>query len=234
MFDGLAKADPHVEHDLLRAYSILAQTAQTIFKKVLHGQSHILILRIPLHGLRVALHMQYDITRATLRHPTPHFRVLAVGPDVVDHAGAGIKGGPGNGRFDGVDRNRFIALWHELLDDGQHAIQFFFFGDSRRAWPRGFAADVNDIGTFGSEFQREIHRGGCILESSAIREGIRRDINDPHDERGSGKAVTKLPGAQDHLLTICLAASTKRRAIAPTSSSGTPICGLADWLSIWH
>jgi len=31
---------------------------------------------------------------------------------------------------------------------------------------------------------------------------------------------------------ISLAACTNRRAIADTNSSGTPICGLADWLSM--
>src|SRR6266480_227812 len=35
-------------------------------------------------------------------------------------------------------------------------------------------------------------------------------------------------------LIIWLTLSTSRRAMALTSSLGTPICGLALWLSMWH
>ena len=48
---------------------------------------------------------------------------------------------------------------------------------------RAFAADVEDVGAVGSQLQRMPHRHILIKKLAAVREAIRRNVDDSHQER---------------------------------------------------
>src|SRR5207249_1848694 len=93
-----------------------------------------------------------------------------------------------------------------------------------------FSTHVNDFSPLRDQFHPVRHCGATVQELSGIRKRIGRDVDDAHHQGRSRKRELKLSGTKNHdppqRWIIWLTPSTSRRAIADTSSSGTPICGL--------
>src|SRR5207244_10561074 len=51
----------------------------------------------------------------------------------------------------------------------------------------GFASDINDVGALLKQMERVFDSFVAIEELAAIREGIRRDVHDAHDQRALAK-----------------------------------------------
>ena len=89
----------------------------------------------------------------------------------------------GDLRLQRVDRDR-----HAQLDHGrQHGLQprqFLLEGDGLGAavGPGGFGADVDDVGAFLDHPLGMLERDGRIEELAAVGEGVRGDVEDPHDD----------------------------------------------------
>ncbi len=156
------------------------------------------VTRILLHGLRRALHVHANVTGANLGDHFPHCVVAAVRRHVVDDAGAGGERGARNGGFHRVNRKRNFRLGRKFFDDWKNAAQFFGFIHRFRAGPRGFAADVQNLRALRDQFQRVGDGFSRIKKFSAVGKGIRRDVDDAHDERRAREAKFKLSRAEIH------------------------------------
>ena len=100
----------------------------------------------------------------------------------------------------------------------------------------GFAIKpaIDDVRSLFDQLPRVIEGAGRVEELASIGKRVWSHVDHSHDHGWPGKGELEVAGAKDHFPIIVRAASTNRLAIAPTSSSGTPIFGLADWLSMWH
>jgi len=131
-----------------------------------------------------------------------HFRVPEEAADVVDDFGSGGDGGCGGRGFPGVDGEQGVgAGFEDGFDDGEDAALLFFGGDGRVfAGARGFAADVDDVGSLLEH--AEGVGCGCsgIEEAAAVGEGIGRDVEDPHDECARAEREGARTQAPDELV----------------------------------
>ena len=124
-----------------------------------------------------------------------HGGVPGEAADIIDDFGSGMEGAAGDGGFvcvDGEDGVR--ALLPDRFDDGQDAVDLLLGGDGSgkrgslagcggRAGAGGFAADIEDVGTF-IEKRQSVGDGGLGREKLAsVGEGIRGDVEHAHDER---------------------------------------------------
>src|SRR3546814_7988429 len=73
--------------------------------------------------------------------------------DVVEQRGAGGDRGSGHGGLAGVDGD-LHALGGQCLDDRDDAAELLLITDRCSAGPRGLAAHVDPVGTFGGELAR--------------------------------------------------------------------------------
>ena len=103
--------------------------------------------------------------------------------------------GAGDVGLDGVDRDA-DAGGGQGLDDRDDPGQLLVGGDRARARAGGLAADVDHVGALGGHGEAV---GDGVLEGvveAAVGEGVRRDVEDPHDERPPGGAVrSRAPGS---------------------------------------
>jgi hypothetical protein len=80
-----AETNADIEDDLLAANPALHQGIQAFLKELGDFADHVTVNRISLHGLRSALDMHRDISRACLSYGSPQERVPAFRSDVIDH-----------------------------------------------------------------------------------------------------------------------------------------------------
>ncbi len=70
---------------------------------------------------------------------------------------------------------------------GRHAAAFLGFVQRIGAGPRGFAADVDQVGSLVHHPDTRVNRGGGIEQASAVGKRIRRDIDHAHDQSAVAK-----------------------------------------------
>jgi len=103
--------------------------------------------------------------------------------NVVDDLRAGIDRGTGDLSLGRIDRNGHVEPLRDCLDDGNNALYFFVGAHAGASGTRRLAANVENVGALADQpfslFHRFIERG----EPATIRETIRRDVEDRHDER---------------------------------------------------
>jgi len=116
-----------------------------------------------------------------------HRGVPEVAADVVDDLGPSFDGaacGPGMVGVDGQDSGG--PLFEERFDDGEDSGLFFFGGQWGGVGAGGFAAEVEDVGSFVEHLeglgQGSFGGVGGRVVKAAVGEGVGRDIKDSHDE----------------------------------------------------
>jgi hypothetical protein len=140
-----------------------------------------------------------------------HGGVPEVAANVVDDLGAGFDGEACGGRVVGVDgEDGGGALFEDGFDDREDAGLFFFGREGDGVRPRGFAAEVEDVGAFveHAEGAGESAFGsmGGGVEETAVGEGVGRDVEDAHDEGSAAQSecagaevpVVTSPGGEGH------------------------------------
>ena len=142
-----------------------------------------------------AIAVMHDHHRTTsLCHQLGHVRVALQAPDIVGDGCRVIKRPGNNDRLHAVDRHGNS----ERGDVGQNRPQALYLLVSRdrlRAiGPGGLGADVDDIGAFVDHALRLSSRIRRREEAPAVREGVRRDVQNPHHQRiRSGQALRPGP-----------------------------------------
>ena len=119
--------------------------------------------------------------RARLRDSGTEIAIELKPADVVDDDGSGRYRLARHARFVGIDGDGETARG-QPLDDRQHAAQFFVCRKRLGARPRRFSPDVEDVRAFLDHAQAILNRTSGIEPHTPIRKGVRRDVENPHDE----------------------------------------------------
>ena len=94
----------------------------------------------------------------------------------------------------GVDRDDHVQLTGDGLDHRRHALQLLQRRNRSRTWPGRFAADVEDVRALFDQSQPvrdgRLDRG----QPPAVREAVRRDVDDAHD--AGGRQIDSEAGGQ--------------------------------------
>ena len=105
-------------------------------------------------------------------------------PDVVDDGRALVERPGCNRSLDGIDRHRQAELDDLRQDRRQPRLLII---SRYRHWitvgPRRFRTDIQNVGALLGHFSRVRDRHSGVHELTAVREGIRRHIEDAHDQR---------------------------------------------------
>ena len=70
-----------------------------------------------------------------------------------------------------------------------------------RAGPGRFAAEIEDVGALGLQFQGAVQRGVGIEVGAGVGKRVGRDVEDAHEERAPGplqRARLDFPGVRAH------------------------------------
>lgn len=187
MLQVFAEAEAGIKDDPIRMDAFVFEKAQALLKVVMHRSDDVIVMRRCLHGLRSADHVHDHEAGVGLCSEAQHGRICAQAGDIVDDVGSGVECSAGDGGFHGVDGDECLCLRTHGANDGEDAAQFFGFFDRLGTWAGGFAADVEDIGTFGEEGECVLNGAARIVEAPSIRKAVGRDIDDAHDEAAMGK-----------------------------------------------
>ena len=126
--------------------------------------------------------MHQDHAGAGLGDDAEH-RGIVAGRDVVHDRRPGLDGGPRDVGLARVHRDGNVG---ELVDDPadhRHDAADLLIGrHDLRARPGGLAADVEQIGAVDHHLARVLHRVVDIGVHATVRERVRRDVHDPHDQ----------------------------------------------------
>ena len=127
---------------------------------------------VPVHDDAAALGLGGDLD---------HLRVGEAG-HVVDDRGAKARADPGDVGVARIDRDDG-PLGHERADHGDDAAGLLLAGDGAVTGARGLAAHVDDVGALVKHLQA-VRDGGLRIEVlAAVRERVRRHVEDAHDAR---------------------------------------------------
>ena len=212
MLPGLAEADARVQGHLLRIDSFCGQRLQSFLKESADVGDHVVVVRIKLHGGRRALHVhEHDARPEGSRHGS-HFGVTCQAADVINDAGADGEALPGDLRLVGVYRDRRQYSSRQFLHDRNDPLQFFLKGDWCGARPGRFTANVEDVRSLLD--QRHAMRDCRVKcnEGAAVRETVRRDVDNPHHQRPATNrqyAIWQVPFHTCHLSFVTGQLSTK-------------------------
>ncbi len=123
--------------------------------------------------------------------------VVLQATDVVDDRCARGHGVACDRGLVGVDRHRHATVTRQRCDDRQHASQFLAGVDGLGAGPRRLAANIQNVGAVGNHLQAIVDCSRGVESPSAVGEGVRRDVDDPHDERAATQIERRPAGQTD-------------------------------------
>ena len=187
MLQGFAEAETGIEHDALGLDAFVLEYAQAAGKVVGHGSDDIAVLRMGLHGLRRAGHVHDDEARLGVSGDARHGGIATQTGDVVDDVSPGIQRSTGDGGLHGIDGDQSLRLGTHGADHRQHAAEFLGFIHGFSAWAGGFTADVQNVRPFREQREGMLHGAARIIEAATIREAVRSDVDNAHDETAMGE-----------------------------------------------
>ena len=180
---GLAEADAGIEPDPLarhpRGHGRFGPGRQ--FGADLGDD--VVVAGIGLHGLRLAAHMHEHDLAAQFGGGRQTVGREAEGRHIVPDRRPGRDGGAGDFGFHGVDADRAGPVAAQTLDDRNSAGDFLGGIDRFGPRPGAFTADVEDVRALFDQRQTVRHRRLDRGQPAAVREAVRRDIDDAHDLR---------------------------------------------------
>ncbi len=130
-----------------------------------------------------------------------HRWVPEVAAHVVDNLSSGFDGKASGGRVVSIDgEDGGGPLLQKGFDDREDARLFFFGRERDGVGASGFAAEVEDVGAFieHAEGLRNGSFGGVFggIVEATVGEGVRRDVEDPHDEGAMAKGRMRVRRCQ--------------------------------------
>ena len=157
---------------------------EPLLEERLHVRDDVVVARIVLHGARLAEHVHQAAVHAGVGHQTRELRLEAEGRHVVHDRRARVDRGAGDLDLRRVDRD---ARAHRggALDDRQHAADLLVGRDGLRPGTRRLAADVEDVRALVEQLAAVRHGRVRGEELAAVRERVRRHVDDPHDQHAA-------------------------------------------------
>ena len=198
MLDGLAETDPRIQSDLVAHDALLERFGFPVAQELDDFANDVVVMRRGLHGARLALHVhQHKPGSRGGGHPG-HLRIAAQRGHIVDDDGPRRQRGSRDLGLGRIDRDRNVNPGAERFDDGDDAANFFLGVDGPGARPGRFSAHVDDVGSLGGHRLAVGHGSPRVEKPAPIAEGVRRDVEDPHDEN-PGTQVEPAPATlPDH------------------------------------
>ena len=132
-------------------------------------------------------HLPMLVCEAAFRRNREHFRIGAAAGDVVDNGGASLQCFARHGGLRGVDGDECGDAPAQLLNHRDYARELLVRRNRVRPGPRRFAAHVYDLGAVSRHSPPLLHRFLRGEEFTAVRKGIRRDVEHAHDHRARGE-----------------------------------------------
>jgi len=117
-------------------------------------------------------------------------------PDVIDDVGPQLQASLHDAGFIGVDGQGDAEL-ERLAQHGQQAVQLLVHGHLHGTRTGGFGAQIQDVGTVLEQLFAMRQRRARVGMATAVRKGIRCDIDDAHD-LWPGQVDAKTGGLPDH------------------------------------
>lgn len=122
-----------------------------------------------------------------------HVSVPEMAADIVDDLGSGFDGEPCCGGVEGIDgQDGLRTLLQDGFDNGENAGLFLFDGEGNGVGAGGFSAYVEDMSALVEHAQgvSQSAVGGVLrgVEVATIGEGVRRDVEDAHEDGAIAQA----------------------------------------------
>ncbi len=152
-----------------------------------HLADEVVVVRIRIGDARSEADVRGDHRRVVLRGDA-HVVGVAEPADVVADDGAGVARRVEHARPPRVARDGDVEARVECgdgLDDPLELLRLGHLGPRARLHP----ADVENVGAVGDERVRPPEEGVERERRALVVEGIRRAVEDPHDERARGEIV---------------------------------------------
>lgn len=200
--EGFSETDAGVVAEVFRRDSGGGESGMAFFEIGADFGDNVVVVRSDLHGARFAFHVHDDDAATGGGAEGGHFRISAETGDVVDDVRSGIERGAGDGGFRSVDGNEPVPFGTEGGDEGGGAADFLVGVDGAGTRAGGFAAHVDDSGTFGDH---EAGMGEGVLKVAvppSIGEGIRGGVEDSHDEGAAAEIDGTAAGFPNHVLEL--------------------------------
>ena len=121
------------------------------------------------------------------RREREHPGVATPAGDVVDDRGAGLDRGARHLGFRCVDRNMSRDGRRDFSDHREDSFHLFVRRNRLRARAGRFAADIDDRGAAARHFDAVFNRRFGREKFAAIGKGIRRHVEDAHEQRAIGQ-----------------------------------------------
>ena len=147
----------------------------------LHGVDDVPVIRFALlvvHDDDGAVRLRGDV-----RHRALALTRVLEAPDVVEEVRAHPERFRSRRRMICIDGDRHGASWDDLLQKRQQARLLLRWRQRRRARPRGFCADVDEVRAVRGHLAHVRKRRLGRVIAAAVGKGVRRDVEDAHDER---------------------------------------------------
>ena len=189
--DRLAEADPRVEADPLFGDAFGHGERESLLEKRCDLGNDVLVVRIVLHGLRLAEHVHQTEPRAALRNRRCEARITSESRDVVDDDCPEPDRLPRDLRLRGVDRDGYAL---ESLEHGHHAPKLLVERNGGRPGARRLAAHVDDGGALVPKASGVRDRLVGRRVAPAVGERVGRDVDDaqhagPRQQDGNSGGV---------------------------------------------
>ena len=146
-----------------------------------HVGHHVVVVVEVVHHVGVPAPVHRDVDRARPRHDVDHLVVGQPARHVVDDRGPTLDGRPRDHRAGRVDAHGRTA-GHQLLDHRQHPRQLVVDRHPPGAGPGRLTADVQQVRPLVEQLQAVRDRRAGREPAAAVREGVRGDVDDAHDE----------------------------------------------------
>jgi len=209
--DRLSESQARVQHHVIGVNPRLRRGPAPTRKEHRDLANHVRVGRlgrVPV-GVRVQVRrneaVHQDHPRSALRDKPQHRRVLFARRHVIDGVRSGVQRGPSDRGTRRVDADRDARQRPAGGPDRSHrrddARDLLLRGHTRRARPRGLAAEVERIRAVAHRLPRRLHGRGWRGDPARPVETVRREIQDRHDARSIERdrpAVRQTPDGVRH------------------------------------
>ena len=176
-----AEARARVDADALRRHAGGLEHGRLVAQVIAHLGDHIVVLRVLLHGARLALHV-HDHHAAIAFGGNLHHGRIAEARHVVDDGGAGFHARLRHSGMTGVHAHA-DALLGKGAHHGKHAGRLLLDAHLGRPRARGLAAHVDHMRALIEHLLRPGQRRLGRVVRAAVAEAVGRDVEDAHDHR---------------------------------------------------
>ena len=185
MVQCLAETDAGIEPDTVRVHAGGHGNIRAFGEEVANLADHIFILRLVLHGFRLAGHVHEDDRNAQLGRRFQRPRFLQ-GPHIIPDISASLDRSTSDSRLECIHRDARRGAFAQRLDDWDDPAQLFSFRHRISSGTCGFTTNIDHVSAIAQHFKTSLHGCRLVNKVPAIGETVRRDVENGHDKRNVG------------------------------------------------